>query len=263
MTVLGVVRSIVQVQVAGVASTLPTRSMARTSNVWAPAVSPVRSCGVTQAAKPAPSSWHSNAPASVEVKANCTSALLSSAGGMSTSAVSGGVRSVVQVADAGVASVLPAASVAATVNVCAPSVAIGSSSGDAQGVTATPSSVHANVTASGTASSVAANVRRTVARLLGDAGPGSSRVSGAVVSDGMPSNRFASVPLASGNVSPPPPHAVTPSVRATTATIVVRTKYLRGGLCATAHRRDPAEKSAGTGKCLWLQLLAWAIRLHN
>lgn len=90
---------------------------------------------------------------------------------MSTSAVSGGVRSVVQVADAGVASVLPAASVAATVNVCAPSVVIGSSSGDAQGVTATPSSVHANVTASGTASSVAANVRRTVARLLGDAGP--------------------------------------------------------------------------------------------
>jgi len=67
IVVSGVAVSIVQVYDAGVASTFPTRSIALTWNVWLPVASPEYNCGVVHAVNPAPSSWHSNVPASVDV----------------------------------------------------------------------------------------------------------------------------------------------------------------------------------------------------
>jgi hypothetical protein len=50
----------VHVRDAGVASTLSTRSTARTSSVCSPASSPPRSCGASQLSNGSPSSAHSN-----------------------------------------------------------------------------------------------------------------------------------------------------------------------------------------------------------
>ena len=116
--------AIVHVCVAGVASALPAASLARTLNVCAPVVRPLYSFGLEHVAKLLASSLHSNvAPASLAVNAN--EALVESvdASGPDVIVVSGGVVSagvIVHVRVAGVASVLPAGSVARTLNVCAP-----------------------------------------------------------------------------------------------------------------------------------------------
>ena len=55
MLTVGAAVSMVQVRAAGVASVLPDASVARTSNVWLPAESPVYVFGEVQAVKPA--SW--------------------------------------------------------------------------------------------------------------------------------------------------------------------------------------------------------------
>src|SRR5687768_7396483 len=59
---------------AGVGSTLPAGSTARTSSTCSPAARPVSSYGVEQSPKPASSSWHSNVePAWLAENANVTS----------------------------------------------------------------------------------------------------------------------------------------------------------------------------------------------
>src|SRR4051812_40048445 len=99
-------RSIDQVWLAGVPSTFPAASVARTSKVWLPSASAGVVCGLGREARlrawtrpgrgePAPEEW----------KVNVGVASLSSAGGIASRAVSGAVRSIAKVSDAGVASV--------------------------------------------------------------------------------------------------------------------------------------------------------------
>src|SRR5207249_2064877 len=83
----------VHVKLAGVGSTLPAASMARTVNVRAPAARPPTVSGEVHGAKAPPSSAHSNEPASVAVKSSSTLTELSSTGGCLVMVVSGGVRS--------------------------------------------------------------------------------------------------------------------------------------------------------------------------
>jgi hypothetical protein len=77
--------------------------------------------GLVQAANPAPSSWHSNVlPASVEVKLKLAEVAFVGLAGVAVMDVSGAAVSIVQVKLAGVASVLPAGSVARTWKVWLP-----------------------------------------------------------------------------------------------------------------------------------------------
>ena len=103
-----------QVAVAGVGSTLPTPSDARTENVWLPSVSAVRSAGDVHAAKAPASSLHSKvAGAPVAVKAIESAVVEMVAGIVVVMLVSGAVVSTVKGRDPG-ALVFPAASVAVT-----------------------------------------------------------------------------------------------------------------------------------------------------
>ena len=144
IVVSGAVVSTVNVRVAGVGSTLPAASIARTENVCVPSASVPEECGDVQRANdpspPGPSSLHSNVePDSDDVNEN--------GGPPAANVVSGGVVSTVNVRVAGVGSTLPAASIARTENVC---VAVGQR---ARGVRrrarlandARPSSLHSNV----------------------------------------------------------------------------------------------------------------------
>ena len=86
--------STVQPWIAGVGSTLPAASFARTANVWGPFARALRVAGEVQAAKVAASWEHSKVlPASVLVKAKVAEALLVSAGGLVVIVVSGAALS--------------------------------------------------------------------------------------------------------------------------------------------------------------------------
>ena len=108
-------------------STLPAGSIARTSNVWGPALSPEWVVGDVQAANAPASSLHWNVePASLEVNSNVAH-VPDVAGGPLLIVVWGGVVSVgpaviVHVRLAGVGSTLPAASAERTSKVCTPGV---------------------------------------------------------------------------------------------------------------------------------------------
>ncbi len=85
----------VQPRCAGEGSRLPAASTARTSNVWAPAASPVRTLGDSQAANAAPPRRHSNAAgASVEVNWNVAVVDSTEPVGPAVMVVFGGVVSV-------------------------------------------------------------------------------------------------------------------------------------------------------------------------
>ena len=104
---------------------LPAASVARTLTVWAPSLSAGVVHGLVHAFQAPLSTRHANVePASVEVKANVAVASLVGSFGPEPMVVSGGVVSdgalIVHVYVAGEASVLPAASVARTLNVCEP-----------------------------------------------------------------------------------------------------------------------------------------------
>lgn len=121
MLVSGAVRSIVQVEAAGVASRFPAGSFARTLNVCNPAASPVYAFGDVQAPYPVPSRSHSNvAVASGDEKVKEAEVEFVGEAGPEAIVVSGAVRSIVQVEAAGVASRLPAGSLARALNVCEP-----------------------------------------------------------------------------------------------------------------------------------------------
>src|SRR5438067_1853892 len=99
---------------------LPTVSMARTWNVWLPGERPLYAFGLVQVANAAPSSLHWNVPLFVEVNEKDAVVTLVEGGGWRVMLVFGGVRSIVQVKLAGVASVFPAGSVARTWKVWLP-----------------------------------------------------------------------------------------------------------------------------------------------
>src|ERR1043166_1926646 len=111
----GGVASTVQLLVAGVGSTRPEVSRARTAKLCAPSPR-VNARGEVQAANAAPSSEHcSVAVGSGEWNANVTSAaVVEPAAGPEVITVSGAVESTVQLSIAGVGSALPAASTART-----------------------------------------------------------------------------------------------------------------------------------------------------
>ena len=113
--------SIVHAWVAGEASVFPAGSVARTSNVWFPAASPVYVWPLAQALKAAPSSRHWKLlPVSLDVKLKLALVWFVGDGGAEVIVVCGGVVSIVHVWLAGEASVFPAPSIARTWNVCAP-----------------------------------------------------------------------------------------------------------------------------------------------
>ena len=117
--------TIVQLQVAGVGSTFPAVSVARTSIVWAPTARPASPSGDAHAFQVPPSRRHWNVePVSVAVNDTDAVVAVVDAAGPPVIVVSGGVVSAaattVQLRLAGDASVLPAASVARTSNVCEP-----------------------------------------------------------------------------------------------------------------------------------------------
>ena len=122
IVVSGGVVSTVQAYVAGVGSTLPAASTARTASVWLPWPSPVYVTGSVHATNGPPSRLHSYVTGlSFEEKSNVAVVEFVAAGGPLTIVVSGGVPSTVHVRDAGVGSTLPAASTARTSKVCEPS----------------------------------------------------------------------------------------------------------------------------------------------
>jgi hypothetical protein len=96
MLVLGGVRSTFQVYAAGLPSTLPARSIARTRKVWLPALNPIKVCVLLHAAKAAPSSRHSKVlPASFDVNAKLALVLFVAVGGLEVIVVVGFVASTV------------------------------------------------------------------------------------------------------------------------------------------------------------------------
>ena len=105
---------------------LPAASVARTLNVCDPFARPEYAFGEVQALQAPASSWHSNdEPVSDEVNVKLADAVVTVPLGPPVIVVSGGVVSgaatlTVHVRVAGEASVLPAASVARTLNVCEP-----------------------------------------------------------------------------------------------------------------------------------------------
>ena len=111
----GAVRSIAQVELAGVVSVLPAGSVARTSKLWLPSESAPVVCGLVQDAQLPPSTRHSKLePGSLALNVKVGVVSLDGLAGPESSVVVGAVTSIVQVKLAGVASVLPDGSVART-----------------------------------------------------------------------------------------------------------------------------------------------------
>jgi hypothetical protein len=116
----------VHVREAGVESALPAASMARTSKVCTPLPSPEYAFGEVHVTKAARSSRHSNVESvSAEEKPKLADEEVEVPLGPDVIAVSGSVVSTVQVLLAGLASTLPAASVARTSKVCEPAASAG------------------------------------------------------------------------------------------------------------------------------------------
>src|SRR3954471_15826856 len=121
--VSGGVASTVQPYEAGLASTLPAGSMARTWNVCNPSTRPEKAFGLAHDVKLAASSLHSNVePGCVVEKEKLALAVFDSAAGCAVIDVSGGTVSIVQPGVADVVPAFPARSATArTENVCGPS----------------------------------------------------------------------------------------------------------------------------------------------
>lgn len=127
MVVSGGFRSIVHVKVVA-ELTFPAASIAFTENVCEPLPSDESACGDRHVANAEPSSEQTNPvtpvpPVSVPEKLNVAVELFEGFAGFGSSMVAdGGTVSTIQVYWAGVASTLPAASMARTLKMCDPSV---------------------------------------------------------------------------------------------------------------------------------------------
>ena len=98
MVAVGGVASTSHVQVAGLASTFPAGSVARTSKACVPSASAASVSGLAHACQPPPSSRHSNVePVSFELKERSGEPTFDGSPGVPSSVVSGGVRSTVTV----------------------------------------------------------------------------------------------------------------------------------------------------------------------
>src|SRR5438128_7044753 len=136
----------VHVKLAGVASTLPAGSVARTWKVWLPSASALWLCGLVQAANAAPSSLHSKVlPALVAVKLKLALVLLVRTGGLAVIVVSGAVVSMVQVKLAVGGATCRAGSLARTWEVWLPADSALWLWGLVQAANAAPSSLHSKV----------------------------------------------------------------------------------------------------------------------
>ena len=179
IVVCGAAVSTVKLREAGVASTFPARSVARTSNVCAPSASDPVVSGVEHEPHAPPSTRHSNVePASSAENANVGVASFVGPDGPLSIVVSGAAVSTVKLRDAGVGSTLPAGSVARTSNVWAPSACRAVVWAELQEAQAPPSTRHSNVEPGWSAEKVYVGV----ASLVGPEGPLSIVVSGAAVS---------------------------------------------------------------------------------
>jgi hypothetical protein len=143
MSVFGVVVSTTNVCVAGVASVFPAASVARTSKVWLPSFRTAVVNGEAHVANAAPSTRHWNVdPGSVAVNVNVGVLSLPGLSAPAVIVVFGAVVSIVKVWDAGVASTLPAASIARTSKAWMPSARAAVVSGDVQAANTAPSTRH-------------------------------------------------------------------------------------------------------------------------
>jgi hypothetical protein len=173
---------------------LRAASVALTEKVWEPLAKPVYFLGEEQAPKAPPSSWHSKVEfASEEENVNEALFCFTVPEGPESMVVSGGVVScgggavlTVQVRVAGVASTLPAPSLALTEKVCEPSARTpcsGTVFGELHEAKAPPSREHSKVEPASEEENVnVAEVLLTVP----DGPEGSKVVSGGVVSDPPP-----------------------------------------------------------------------------
>ena len=157
----------------------PASSVAFTLNVCEPSARPEYAFGLEQAEKPAPSSSHAKlAPLSLAPKEKLGPVSLEGSEGFAVTLALGGVVSTVHVKIAGVESVLPAASVAFTSNVCWPSARPEYGSGLEQGEKPPPSSSHSKVEPA----SVAEKPNEAPVAFVGSLGSVPIDVSGAVAS---------------------------------------------------------------------------------
>jgi hypothetical protein len=178
IVVSGAVVSTVQLRDAGEASTLPALSTAATVKVCVPSASPESVTEPGLQLSDAPSSVHWNVPASVDVYANVAPVEVVVPDGPELIVVSGAVRSIVHVFEAGVASTFPAASMARTWNVWLPAESPLKLWPLVQGPNAPASSAHWNVEPD----SLDANWNAAVDWFVGSFGAAVMLVSGGVVS---------------------------------------------------------------------------------
>jgi hypothetical protein len=167
----------VQVELAGVESVFPAASLAWTWN-WCWPAATVYEAGDVQGEKPARSSEHSKLePVSLEVKVKVALVLVVVGGGPDAMVVCGAVVSTVKAWVAGVASTLPAASVARARRVCGPSARRAVVCGEVQRANVPASTAHSKV-----AASFAETSKVGVVSFVGPLGPDPIVVSGGVVS---------------------------------------------------------------------------------
>ena len=169
IVVCGAAVSTVKLRDAGVGSTLPAGSVARTSNVWAPSASEAvvsgRAC--RRPTRRRRRGTRRSSPAWLAENANVGVASFVGPEGPLSIVVCGAAVSTVKLRDAGVGSTLPAGSVARTSNVWAPSASDAVVSGDAHEPQAPPSTRHSNVEPA----SSAENPNVGVASFVGPDGP--------------------------------------------------------------------------------------------
>ena len=137
--------STVKVRVAGLASVLPAASVARTSNVCGPSASAAVVWGEVQVVKASSSMRQSKLAPGSEENSNVGVASRVRPLGPVSIVVCGALVSTVIVRLAGVASVLPAASVARTSNVCVPSASAAVVCGELQALKAALSTRHSKL----------------------------------------------------------------------------------------------------------------------
>ena len=179
IVVCGAAVSTVKLRDAGVGSTLPAGSVARTSNVWAPSASEAVVWAELQEAQAPASTRHSNVePAWLAENVNVGVASFVGPDGPLSIVVCGAAVSTVKLRDAGVASTLPAGSVARTSNVWAPSASEAVVWAELQEPQAPASTRHSNVEPAWSAE----NANVGVESFVGPDGPLSIVVCGAAVS---------------------------------------------------------------------------------
>src|SRR5262245_44668431 len=153
MLTVGCTVSTVKVRCAGVGSQLPAASQAATVKVWSPSAMSVNDVGELHAVTGAPSRAHVNVAPGSDENAKAGSWAAESTAGPESTAVSGGVVSgagptgatYAKARSAGVLSLLPALSIAKTLNTCGPGATTGSVWAEAHLAAAPPSSRHLNL----------------------------------------------------------------------------------------------------------------------